>query len=198
MEPQDNSALALAFPSIVRESARAAVDALPRNTRPFHTFSVRVAGEIVHIPQRIYHDPLAVSVGFRIGFRSKIQRELLDCILTRHFDGYVRQDHLLRVILSDNVWIPPFVIQLAGEYVLEIVRDIEKALPKLNSAVYQQFANSNPEYILKTGQRIVSYWNCYYRVIKREDYPGFRILSFLKDLAPKLIAEQSLKQKGPA
>ena len=188
MVNQSNIELVDAFPSSVREKARAAITALPQSPHPFSAFPVRVAGESLLIPQRIYHDPLAISVGSRLGLGSQTQKEILDSLFSRHVDGFVREKRLSRILRSDRVWIPPFVIQLAGEYVVEILRLIEQAIPELDPTVYREFVLQNPEFIGKTKQRIVSYWNCYYRSIPRERYPGFPIYNFL----------EQLQSKGPA
>ena len=84
-----------------------------------------------------------------------------------------------------KTWIPPFVIQLAGEHVIEILRVIEQAIPNLDRPRYGEFVANNPEFISRTKQRIVSYWDCYYRSLKPAEYPGFRIQAFLEELAEK-------------
>jgi hypothetical protein len=86
----------------------------PWNTR---TFSVRVGSEDVSIPYRIYHDPALIDTA-RLTSR---QEELLDCLLTRHHSGFVRQEHLGRIVCCNHDWTPPFVVQLVGEYVIEIL-----------------------------------------------------------------------------
>ena len=179
---QTNADLLSAFPSVARRYVERAVTALPDSAHPSQTFSVRVNAEPISIPQRVYHDPMGISAIFRLGFRSKVEREILDCIFTRHANGFTRQKHLGWIIRSNNVWIPPFVLRLAGEYVIEILRDIEHALPLLDRAVYSDFVWNNPAFVQRTKQRITSYWNCYYRSISRTEYPGFRILSLIEEL----------------
>lgn len=114
---------------------------------------------------------------------------MIDCLFSRHADGFVREERLRRILSVKNAWIPPFVIQLAGEYVVEILRVIEQAIPRLDRALYGEFVANNPEFISGTKQRIVSYWDCYYRSFRPVEYPGFRIQAFLEELGTK---------KGPA
>jgi hypothetical protein len=180
---ETNAHLLEMFPSIVHNDARVAIGALPNNPRQTVSFRVRVAGENVSIPTRIHHDPAAISLRFRLGLSSPIQKELLDCVFTRHANGHIRQERLVRILRSKNFWIPPFVIQLAGEYVVEILEVIAQALPSLDCDSYQEFARNNPQFIFKTNQRIISYWDCFYRSFKRQEYPGFKISSFLQDLS---------------
>ena len=100
---QLNSELAMAFPTVVRKDALSAVSALPKSSYSWHhTFSVKVTGEEVSIPERIHRDPLGISIGFKLGLRSKLEREMLDCLFTRHTDGFVRQNYLEQIIRSNN------------------------------------------------------------------------------------------------
>src|SRR5713101_660335 len=126
---QANSDLANAFPTAVRKDALVAISELPE---PFiesrGSFSVLVGGEIVSIPSRVYYEPGQID-GLRL---TSLQKELVDCLLTRHHNGWVRQKHLQRIVCSPNFWIPPFVIQLVGEYVIEILQVIHNNLSNLN------------------------------------------------------------------
>lgn len=179
----DNSQLANAFPAAVRSDALIALYQFPEVSKNsnWQTFSVRVAGEVVSIPVRIYHDPSLID-GLRL---SRLQRELVDCLLTRHHNGHVRQSYLERIIRSPNVWIPPFVVQLVGEYVIEILQVIDNNLSSLNLTSYRQFVQSNPEFIALTEHRVMSYWNEYYRRSNpdRDNYLGFRLVRLFKSLA---------------
>jgi hypothetical protein len=110
--------------------------------------------------------------------------------LTRHHDGFVRQKHLERIIRSENIWMPPFVIRLVGEYIVEILDATDQNLSNLDISIYEQFAWWNPELIALTEQRVISYWNEYYRPrdgrrisYERNDYVGFWLIRFFKSLA---------------
>ena len=140
-----------------------------------NSYSVKARGEQLTIPSRVYHEiPKIRKAQF-----SLIQNELLQCILTRHADGLIRQQSLENIIRSRSYWIPAYVVQLAGEYVVEILAVIEQNLHSLDGTIYSEFLKDNPEFLEATAQRIRSYWDCYYREIKREEYPGFRILDYL-------------------
>src|ERR1700690_3081518 len=112
---RSNSDLGNAFPTAVRPEALIALAKFPtfRGRIYSETFPVRVAGEVVSIPVRVYHDPALIEALALSG----LQKELVDCLLTRHHNGFVRQEHLERIICSENIWIPAFVIPLVGEYV---------------------------------------------------------------------------------
>jgi hypothetical protein len=173
-----NSELVHAFPAGLRNDALLALSALPENPRLWNSFSVRVAGEVVALPYRIYHDPTLIDTASL----TSLHGEMIDCLLTRHNDGFVRQDRLTRIISSGHSWTPPFVLQLVGEYVIEILRVIHQNLGKLNTSTYEQFLRMNPEFLARTEQRVISYWDCYYRNYRADEYVGFQVLQFFKDL----------------
>jgi hypothetical protein len=179
MNPQNNMDLLYAFPSNRRDDALAVISVLPENLHGKRNFTVRVSNEQLLIPQRLYHDPKLIQVRKL----SDTQRHLVDCLLTRHKDGHVRQEHLVKILGVDNPWVPAYVIQLLGEYVIEIQKLIETRLLDLDKSLYSQFLLANPEFLALTEQRVVSYWDCYYRNQKKEDYAGFRVLRFFTELA---------------
>jgi hypothetical protein len=175
-----NDELARAFPATLHNDVAAVLTVLPEPQHPSqgNEISLNVVGEIVSLPFRLYHDPALINTDGLTG----LQKEIVDCLLTRHYDGSVRQVHLAQIIRSKNVWTLPFVVQLLGEYVIEILRLIHENLSVLDALVYSQFLRANPEFLAITQQRVVSYWNCYYRAYRKEDYVGFQVLEFFKSL----------------
>jgi hypothetical protein len=83
----------------------------------------------------------------------------LRCLYTRHHDGYVRQRNLDQVVSAPEAWVVPYVVQLVGEYVVEIIEVIAAALPQLTvrgspqRALYGRFAADNPAFIDLTAAR---------------------------------------------
>ncbi|MFD0555691.1 hypothetical protein ACFQ3B_01345 [Stackebrandtia endophytica] len=173
--PQDRSSLARtvtgAFPSPLIDDAAKVLAVLPETRlSPMGHFEVEVRGEVVAIPSRIYNEePDAVSQ------LTRIQREMLHCLYTRQSDGYGRQRHLEMIVESTQPWVVPFVMQLAGEYVLEILEVIREGLTDLadpdsaRRSLYGEFIAHNQAFFARTERRVVSYWTCYYR----RDYPVF-------------------------
>lgn len=178
-KPQDNKKLTAAFPAAVHSDALIALSALPENPYKWTSFAVTVDNEAVSIPWRLQHNTALI----KRGQLAEIQNQLLNCILTRHGDGFLRQEYLGRIIGLNRIWVPPFVIQLLGEYVVEILRVIDANLGNLDKALYAQFLRANPDFLAITEQRVISYWDCYYGFsCRKEDYPGFRALDFFKQL----------------
>ena len=183
----DNSDLALAFPGSLREDALRVASILPQPSITTEPFSVRVGGEDVLIPYRIYHD-LALIEPEQL---TPLQAKLLDCLLTRHHSGFVRENYLKSVVCSNHQWISPFVVQLVGEYVIEILDAISKNLDNLDPQLYRRFLTSNPNFHALTKQRVVSYWECYYWRQPKEHYAGFRILEHFDRLVGKASRPQA-------
>ncbi len=195
---ESNTDLARAFPTALRKDALRGLAVFPESPRRDGTFSVQVAGEVVEIPNRIYHDPELIRMRTRLPWvwPNRLQKELGACLLTRHASGFVREEHLKRIICANYVWIPPFVIQLVGEYVIEILHAVQQNLTNLDKPIYMQFLKNNPQFFGRTEQRVISYWNCYYRDCKRSEYVGFRVLEFFKSLAEEARGLSRLEQRA--
>jgi hypothetical protein len=82
-----------------------------------------VVGEPVVIPARVYNPELSPRV---IGGLSHLEATVAAAIYSRHHDGFVRQRQLGTLLDADEPWTAPFIVQLLGEYVIQICRDIEQ------------------------------------------------------------------------
>ncbi len=91
----------------------------------------------------------------------------------------------MRILKSNQGCIPPFVVQLLGEHVIEILQVIDDHREQLDSALYAQFLRANPAFLALTEKRVFSYWDCYYRSKRKEEYVGFRVLNYLKALTER-------------
>ncbi|MEU8760078.1 hypothetical protein [Streptomyces sp. NPDC048659] len=190
MQPPDRSySLTMAFPAELAGDAEAVASVMPASRRlPAAPFSVVVEGQQVLIPYRLYNDePLADAVASL----SSRQRRLLHCLYSRHCDGVVRQRHLEKIVRSTDPWVVPFVVELVGEYVLEIMIVICDELRDLAAPgtgghlAYGQFIVENPAYFASIQRRVVSYWSCYYRgtYASFQGYPGRTLLDLLRSAA---------------
>jgi hypothetical protein len=181
-----------AFPSTLRSEAATAISLLPAaQLGPLGRFTVRVDGEPITIPYRIYNPEPNPSAVQTLTNREQL---MLRCLLSRHPDGWVRQRNLESLVTSEEIWVVPFVVQLVGEYVIEILDVIWSSLIDLDqpgstrSSVYGRFLKENPAFLDLTAARVTSYWACYYRsrYLKRAehpnwtDYPGFQLVDSLR------------------
>lgn len=119
-----------------------------------------LAGEPLYIPARVYFREPGEDVRSRLSVE---QQHLLACIYSRHHSGFVREANLRRIIRAEVPWGAPYVVQLIGEYVLEILQVIAENADVLDRAMYRDFVAENPALLALTRQRAISYWNKYSR-----------------------------------
>jgi hypothetical protein len=149
---------------------------------------IYVEGELVQIPYRIHYSWPGQDVRSQL---TPDEQLVLACWMTRHHDGRVRQEALSLVFLSEVSWTIPFVVQLCGEYVIEVGEDVcaffNRDLtqrPALQQA-YKQFLNENPEFLSLTEQRAMSYWlDDYQTKMPQDNYPQLAALKLLAQLMP--------------
>lgn len=149
---------------------------------PSEGIAVFVQGERLEIPYRVYYRESQLN---RCIEHSGTQGHIALCLGTRHHDGHLREKCLRRIIAVESPWVVPFVIQLAGEYVVEIVQVVEQELPRLNPGMYGEYVKTNGALLRTVGRRAASYWNEYYRHKYPElrDYPGYKVVTALNRLA---------------
>ena len=87
----------------------------------FDPFNVVVAGSDIAIPTRMYADDVQLKL---LSNFSEIQQEMLLCLFTRHHSGYVREKCLQQIISSQQKFVVPYILELLGDYVIEIVNCI--------------------------------------------------------------------------
>ncbi|MEU5282104.1 hypothetical protein AB0G87_37475 [Streptomyces asoensis] len=181
--------LITAFPAELASDAEAVLAVMPDSRlQPHASFSVAVEGQQVLIPERLYNDEPSTDT---VASLSPRQQQLLHCLYSRHCDGVVRQRHLEKTVGSTDPWVVPFVVQLVGEYVLEILVVICDELRDLATPgsgghlAYGQFIVDNPAFFARTQRRVVSYWSCYYRgtYASFRGYPGCTLLDLLRSAA---------------
>lgn len=183
--PDSSGAITKAFPSFLKQEAEAldrVMGQLRQARMAMHRFiGVRVGEEELVIPYRIY--PLGYEDAF--DQLTETQSLLYSCLLTRHHDGHVRQHHLELTLSVHEPWVVPFVIQLTGEYVIQILETVETDLPTVDPALYGRFIRDNRAYFQATQTRMISYWDCYYRRLYKRpsDYVGFCVLAKLRDFS---------------
>ena len=173
-----------AFPTCVRE---AAAEVLPFITAgQFHppssnSYRVLVDGEALDVPRRVYYDADRVREAAN---RDDVLGRIALCLGTLHHDGFLREECVERLMHDDHSWVVPFIINLVGEYVLEIIIRIERAMPLVDGRVYGDFLICNPTWFSTIERRVVSYWDVYYRTAFPQfaAYPGARVVDRLRHL----------------
>jgi len=161
------------FPTAMHSDVSSLLDKLywKREHNSTECFPVKLGNEIIKIPYRIYYEEQTSQN------LTNNEVFVLDCIFTRHHDGHVRERRLRNILAVDSYVATPFITQLLGEYVVEILNVIKSQLtPNLIDNLIK-LKLDNPRFFRKTEQRVQSYWNCYYkRTTRKADYVGFQIL----------------------
>lgn len=141
---------------------------------------MEVSGKTIYVPSRFHFlDTVARADISHRAFPAA------QCLLTRSTDGYLRQRALNAILSLREPWIAPFVVLLIGEYVVEIVLDIQASLPSLDREIYSNFVRENRGIMRTIRSKAVSYWDAYYRnrFPDRAAYPGLVVLRQLEEWA---------------
>ncbi len=170
-----------AFPVKFREDVMVVLEMInhPDKLDFSECFEVNFSGEKLNIPERIYYEEHTLS---QYNSLSEKQQVILNCLFTRHHNGYVREQHLKPIIDKCNEynWIIPYLMRLTGEYVIEILQVIKANLDKVEKGIIKDFIEENPIFYNTIESRVISYWNCYYRYKypNKEDYVGCEIIKY--------------------
>lgn len=140
---------------------------------------VKLSNEDLAIPYRVYFNEPEEQEEKKLTTR---QRIILNCIYLKHHDGFVRQKRLEKLNGLSEYWITPFMFQLLGEYVVEILDVVDKQIDNEILENFKRFAIDNPKYYIQTESRMISYWNEYYRKAnpKLNSYVGRIIFDKIK------------------
>lgn len=173
-----------AFPRSLECDIRSIFDILSLKTELYNgkTFEIKINDESIHIPERIYYEEPKETEEMKLSY---LQRQIIECVFTRHHDGYVRQKRLNNIFKRRTVqkWVIPYIIRLSGEYIVEIIEDIYSNIHLIPVNELKEFINKNQKFVVTTKGRIASYWGEYYmRYIKRNDYMGFTLENYLESL----------------
>jgi hypothetical protein len=182
MESEPTRDLSEAFPNHLRPTVRTVLGMLPDGTHvqssPDDIGVITLSGDRLRIPARIYDPEPDWSLVRSLG---SVEQSIVACLYTRHHDGHVRERALTHISRFDEAWVAPFIIQLLGEYVIELIEQVASLLEKHVMPSYIPFVRENPAFLKLTTDRATSYWNEYYRqrFRRREDYPAVRALAAL-------------------
>ncbi|MFJ8262911.1 hypothetical protein ACIQ4I_13305 [Rummeliibacillus sp. NPDC094406] len=193
-----NSKLKNAFPKKYSEEIKVILNKLPLKvcrTQISNTFQVNLNQEEIYIPERIYFKEISKELYDEF---TPIQKTIVDCIYTRHKNGFIREKYLYKLLQRGHChyWVTPYLIKLSGEYVIEILNVLKECIPQLNDTFIRTYLVENKRIYHLTEQRIISYWNCYYReeFPMKDEYIGFQLLHYYRGC---LLQNLSNKEKSP-
>ncbi|MEH6942647.1 hypothetical protein V7014_12490 [Bacillus sp. JJ722] len=170
-----------AFPSYLREDVGEVLEVMPNYKTNDDYFAVKMYGGTIRIPERLYCEELPSEV---ISSLSDRKKKIIFCLYMRHYDGFVREKNLSRILSVPNIekWVLPYILRLTGEYVVEILEEINRHMDIINNRTLYSFINDNPKFYMRIKSRVASYWDCHYRqkYPNKEEYVGFRILQSIQ------------------
>ncbi len=157
-----------AFPNELKEDLQVVLAVFPKsfnsNSLSFCSQEMVIYllhGCLIRFPYRIYFDEIPQSIIDRLSFR---QKEILYCIYSRSYDGYIREKYLKKLFNYPlQEWMFPFVVKLSDEYVYEIIVVIYNLLKVRNNVDLKEFCLENKLVIHKSYLKMVAYWNEFYR-----------------------------------
>ncbi len=171
--------LAEAFPLSLREEAQVAASVvvqLMTASQWTEQFSLLVNGEQVLLPSRLRFatDGDSLLAGSNIWL-------MVRCLQSRSNDGFQRQ-RAARDLLADlRPWTAPFIVALIGEYIAEILIDIDATLTPESVGVLADFLSANPAFWETIKRRVQSYFSVYHQhAYNRSDYAGFQLINKLE------------------
>ena len=100
-------------------------------------FGVFVYGEQVLLPHRIQFKP--EKVDFERGSETWL---MVRALQSRSNDGFLRQRAVRDLLTDIRPWTAPFVVALIGEYIAEILIDIDAAMLPGSVAVITEFISA--------------------------------------------------------
>lgn len=176
----DEDYLSEAFPTDLTTEAylasRVAARMLCERQHSRDRFSVSVAGEAIWIPRRLYFQAVGAVLPV-----NTFAGTMLRSLQTRSNDGFERQRAARDVLGNIQIWSIPFIVALMGEYVHEILLDIEAAMAPALLDGLVGFVTENHAYWETTKRRVMSYWSAHHRhVYPRSDYVGFRLIEYIE------------------
>ena len=156
------------FPNYLRDDVTTAVGMIPHKT--YNNGSNGVSQDtiqyfqdntLIRFPYRIYYIDSSDEVIDNLSLRQKM---ILHCIYSRSCDGFVRQKHMYSLLQMDyEDWAIPYIVKICDEYVVEILEMTYNILKEQDTERIKRFCLENIVPFCKSYNRMISYWNEFYR-----------------------------------
>lgn len=119
-----------------------------------------LSGEEIQFPYRVYNVE-NIKIPSELTYTQKM---IFHAFLSRSTNGYIREKHIHEILkMNYTEWIFPYIIKLSDEYVVEILELIYYYLKDKDCKEIKSFCVLNINSFLRSYDRMVSYWNEYYR-----------------------------------
>lgn len=177
----DAAMLADGFPKQLGTSVCCVCDQIPMRT--YHNVGRAASenqlswllpdGQAIAFPFRLY-----ILDGVPVGVFTPVQQTIYHCLFSRSCDGFVRERHIGALLEGEPpLWAIPYILKVCDEYVVEILELIYGRLAQRDTKWYRQLFSFNPRALLSGYNRMISYWNAYYRHrwSSYRQYVGYRL-----------------------
>lgn len=156
------------FPNYLRDDVTTVVGLIPHKTDNKVTVGVSedtiqyiLDNKVVRFPYRTYFIDISDEVKEILSQRQKM---ILHCMYSRSCDGFVRQKHIFSLLQMDyEDWAIPYIIKVCDEYVVEILEMTYDILKEQDTERIKSFCLENIVPFCKSYNRMISYWNEFYR-----------------------------------
>jgi len=164
-----------AFPAALKQDVETVVEVMPFDHNILFRFDqvVKVNNLIHSDLQKIYLNKESLEIPSRIYFNEPVadkeneltdlQKNILNCLYLRHHNGLIRQKRLGQLLDKNDYFIISYKFHLLGEYVIEILDDLQKHITTDTVDSFAKFAVENEKYFVTVESRMANYWNAYYR-----------------------------------
>lgn len=166
----------------MKKAVRNVVNLIPRKTyddvsiyvsKNEETYSLHC--DTIIFPYRVY---FIEPVNEIVAKLDDSKRLILHCIYSRSCNGYIREKHIKALLSIDFPdWSVPYILKVCDEYVIEILQLVYENLKEKNTEVIKQFCANNWKSFCKSYNRMISYWNEFYRhdCYRFENYIGRKL-----------------------
>lgn len=153
------------FPNYLREDVAIVVGMISYNNVAIDvspdTIQYIQKQNVVRFPYRIYAIDSSDEIMDNLSLRQKM---ILHCIYSRSCDGFVRQKHVYALLQMDyEDWAIPYIVKVCDEYIVEIVEMTYDILKEQDTERIKRFCLENRVSFCKSYNRMISYWNEFYR-----------------------------------
>lgn len=158
----------MGFPKDIQKAVLCAATHIPKSTYgnvksgvTEEQLSYILGKQAISFPYRVYFLEIDDNILSRL---SKQEQIILHCIYSRSCNGFVREKHI-RALLSMNYpeWAIPYIVKVCDEYVVEILQAVYDSLKGQNTDIIKQFCATNRPSFCRSYNRMISYWNEFYR-----------------------------------
>lgn len=118
-------------------------------------------GEEIFIPYRVYFKITPLK---KVTDLTKRQRQIYYAILSRSFNGHVREEAIKNLLKMDGeAWVKAYVIEICGEYVSQILNNVYQVLSQRDCTDYKRLCQLNFKAVCLKHAHMISFWAAYHR-----------------------------------